>query len=113
MGDLLCVSPQAISTYEKGRSDPGVVTLAKLAEIGEVTLDELILGRNVNSRSAKVPVARECTQQGHDQAQMNNLDLFILDAIKAADSETVGAVMNLLMKRKSKPEGSMKNGTEG
>lgn len=45
MGALLFVSPQAISTYEKGRSDPGAIALAKIAELGNVTIDWLITGK--------------------------------------------------------------------
>lgn len=42
LGELVGLSPQAISQYENGGTDAGAITLAKISAIGEVTLDWLI-----------------------------------------------------------------------
>ena len=36
------VTPQAVSNYEKGIREPNLMTLRKLAETYEVTVDELV-----------------------------------------------------------------------
>lgn len=44
-GRLLGVKGPAISKYEKGIQDPGAAGLAKIAELGNVSLDYLITGK--------------------------------------------------------------------
>ncbi len=44
LADLLCVSRQTISSWEKGRTQPDLESLAQIAEIFHVSMDDLILG---------------------------------------------------------------------
>lgn len=45
LGRQIGVQAAAVSKYEKGDADPGTVTLAKIAEIGGVTVDWLVTGK--------------------------------------------------------------------
>lgn len=140
LGDLLGVGEGAVGRYIRGEADPGAAALAKIADLGEITLDELILGEKPNAEtllrrmeSSEIEKLRnvlycQTTEKpsvtesfwefnghlprGHGKTE-SGLDMFIINAIKASDSETVGAIMELLLKSRSKPEGNMKNGTEG
>jgi len=132
-GDLAKETKIAVSTisaFVNGDRYPNPEKLEKLSGALNVTLDWLITGKAPRAETllsylpadeieklrkvlVNQPTAEPAVRESPGSLPASGVDLFILDAIKAADSETVGAVMNLLMKSKSKPEGSMKNGTEG
>ncbi len=42
LAELLCAKKSLISNYENGYSTPDIYTLCKLAEIFDITLDELV-----------------------------------------------------------------------
>lgn len=42
LAEMLCGTKSLISNYENGYSTPDIYTLCKLAEIFDVTLDELV-----------------------------------------------------------------------
>ncbi len=50
LGEKLGVTDRAVSKWETGESEPGVLTLAKLASVLEVSLDYLVLGKDGKSR---------------------------------------------------------------
>lgn len=137
LGELLGLGEGAIGRHIRGETDPGTIALAKIAELGGITLDELITGKPPTAEILMNSLEPEemnklrgtfspgpmgaitvrdysgaiAGPQCAENAQTNGIEQFILGAIKAADSETVGAVMELLIKRREKPEG--RNGTEG
>ena len=138
LGSMLGVKKATVSKYESGETKLTPEALKKIAELGGITLDELITGKPPTAEILMNSLEPEemnklrgtfspgpmgaitvrdysgaiAGPQCAENAQTNGVEQFILGAIKAADSETVGAVMELLLKAKSKPEG-MKNGTEG
>ena len=44
LAEKLIVTPQAVSRWEKGETEPDADTLIKIAEIFNISLDELISG---------------------------------------------------------------------
>ena len=48
LAELLFVTRQTVSNYENGRSRPDIETLMKIAEILEITANELLNDYNVN-----------------------------------------------------------------
>jgi transcriptional regulator with XRE-family HTH domain len=141
LGVMLGVKKATVSKYESGETKLTPEALKKIAELGGITLDELITGKPptveilMNSLEPEemdklrgtyslgpmgATIIRDTggLEKAHslqyvEPHQASGVDQFILSEIKAADSETVGAVMELLIKRRSKPEGSRKNGTDG
>ena len=52
IGDMLNVSAQAVSKWENDQSEPDISTLCKLAEIFEVSLNDLLGVENAGSSEA-------------------------------------------------------------
>lgn len=44
LADRLCVTRQAVSNWENGKTEPDIETLHKIAEILEISIEELIYG---------------------------------------------------------------------
>ncbi len=42
LAEMLCGKKSLVSNYENGYSTPDILTLCKLADIFEITLDELV-----------------------------------------------------------------------
>lgn len=47
LAEKLHITRQALSSYERGNIEPNIGTLCKLADIFNITIDELV-GRNIN-----------------------------------------------------------------
>ena len=52
LGKLVGVSESTISLYENGKHDPDLLTMTRIADVLDVTVDEL-LGRNEKQPTAK------------------------------------------------------------
>ena len=62
LGRLISVTPQAVSKWENGISEPDIATLAKIARIFDVTVDYLLSDESepfVGSDRAPVPTAKK------------------------------------------------------
>ena len=53
MADLLSIDPRAYNRWERGSSTPQLETLIKIADVLQVTLDELV-GRKLPSEEVKL-----------------------------------------------------------
>jgi len=56
LGEKLGVQSATVSKYENGHVDPGTIGLSIIAELGNVTLDWLITGKNTTQRQAELTV---------------------------------------------------------
>lgn len=52
LAEKLCAKKSRISNYENGYSTPDIYTLCKLADIFDITLDDLVEWEHENGRSA-------------------------------------------------------------
>ena len=59
LGGKLCVTRQAVSSWENGKTEPDLETLGKIAEVLEVSAEELIYGETKTQ-----PVVRTVTKEG-------------------------------------------------
>ena len=50
LADRLCVTRQAVSNWENGKTEPDIETLSMIATVLEVSIEELIYGERQNSK---------------------------------------------------------------
>lgn len=92
LADKLNLAPSTISMYERGDRDPDTSTLAKIAEIFNVTTDYL-LGRTNSPYTISEPVSiAASTKDGID-----------LSEIDEEDKQTIMNIYNMI-KNKNKKE---------
>ena len=58
LAEALQVQPGTISSYETGRNDPKIAGLVKLAEIFDISIDDLLL-KDLNSQDSDITTRKE------------------------------------------------------
>jgi len=74
-GNLIGVKGPTISNYEKGETDAGSIPLAKIAEIGKVSLDWLIVGKKQGGIETGGMINENTAKYGTDNQRKIWLDI--------------------------------------
>lgn len=141
-GQRVSIGKSALQSWETNATSPSPDQLAKIAELGNVSLDWLITGkehkehREITPEEALKEVAKAaysgdkafaqsiCEAAGlySSASELNQEETVLVENYRAASQKIRRAAFNMLMDDAqeslahdvmSKPEGSRKNGTEG
>lgn len=84
-GEILGIKRSAVSKYENGESSPDPESLAKIAELGEVTIDWLVTGKE-KARGFAGPHHTGEENPDHGPQSLNPDEKYLLDAFRRLSS---------------------------
>ncbi len=87
LAEKLCVTRQAVSNWERGKTEPDIETLQKLAETLEITIEELIYGERRKTKKLHIAFRID---PGQAAGQGISLGCVIAAVISFAKWQSVG-----------------------
>lgn len=121
LGESLEINKQTLSNYETAKTKIPIPVMIKAADFFGKSLDELITGHAIRARfqiveKKTVLQTSNCDSCREGPPEWNSIgptEKLIFDEVKKGDPELIHELVDVILKRRAKPEGNAKNGTEG